>query len=244
MRNCLFLAFVVMLAAGAVGQSGHWEGAVSVDRHELNLIVDLAQDAAGVWRGSMSLPDQKASPLRLSKIVVAGNSVAFSSANFPSFQASVSADGAKMQGFVQLAANRHPVLLTRTSMDALIAPEVKSTPVSKQLERVWQGTLRYGKTWGNMTPPEGQTPEGASFGIRVKFGNGPAGVAIGSLTRMDEEIEMPLDLVTQRGDEVRFEIFSVAGVFIGTLRPTEIVGEWRQLGAEPVPFTLKATGGT
>ncbi len=55
--------------------------------------------------------------------------------------------------------------------------------------------------------------------------------------------EFPLDVVLQNQDAIRFEFFSVGGVFVGQLHRDEIVGEWRQVGSDPSPLTPKRTAG-
>ena len=133
-----------------------------------------------------------------------------------------------------------PVHLSRLS-EPVPHPAVGKTRVAKALQGTWEGTVKYGKTYGEMTPPEGITPEGATFGFRFRVSADSEGFAVGEVSRMDEAYAvLPLDQVVQNEDKVRFEFYGAGIVFEGVLRGDEIIGEWRQLGAsEVIPITLK-----
>ncbi|HEY7097881.1 MAG TPA: hypothetical protein VH437_14240 [Terriglobales bacterium] len=244
MSRPIFTATIILLlvcssyAQDMPSAAGHWEGSATIPGHNINIAVDLSQDGTNLWSGSMSFPDEKSSAMRLSGITIKADSVTFQSPATSKFEATIAADGQTMTGSIQLAARLRPVQLKRTSAPPPLT-NPSSTTISKQLEGTWQGVLKYGKTWGEMTPPEGNTPEGASFGIRIRFSTGNDGTAVGGISRLDEPgAELPIDLVQQRDEDVRIEIFSAAVVFIGQLRGDVISGEWRQLGAEPRPFAL------
>lgn len=96
-----------------------------------------------------------------------------------------------------------------------------------------------------MTPPEGNTPEGAIFGIHMRLNSGANGEANGTLSRLDEPgAEFPLDVVVQNGNSIHFELFSAAAVFDGELKANQITGEWRQLGADPIRCTFSKVLGS
>lgn len=235
-RILSIVAAMVLASVVAHCQSGHWEGSLRIEDHQVALILDLSQKD-GTWMGSTSFPDQQSSPIQLSKIEIVGSSMKLECPALMDFNATIDADQKHMHGTVQMGRHRRTLQLTRTAAPQLSS--ISSTMLGQQVEGSWLGTLKYGKTWGDMTPPEGQTPEGASFDIRLRFTNGADGRAVATLTRLDENAELPLDLVTQNGNQIRFESFSAVGVFIGTLEGDEIRGVWRQIGAEPMPLVLK-----
>src|SRR5215475_2021768 len=226
--------------------TGHWEGVVvipghdsRIPAHEIRMILDLWQDAAGSWLGNMAFPDQRTSAMKLTEISAKEASLSFRSPMTPSFQATVSENNEAMSGTIQMARSLRSVQLKRTASPNRHAGS-GSTLISASLEGTWEGTLTYRNTWGEMTPPEGDTPDGAKFDLRVRFGNRSMGVGMGTITRMDEPgAELPLDLVIQNGELVRFEIYSVAGTFEGQLRGDCIVGEWRQLGTGSLPLSFR-----
>ena len=243
LRTIRTVSIILLLVCGSNAQvgpsaSGHWEGLAIIPGHNINIALDLSQDGTDLWSGAMSFPDEKSSAMRLSGITIKAGSVTFQSPATSKFEATITADGQAMTGTIRLAAKLRPVQLKRISAPAPLT-NPSSTAISKQLEGTWQGVLKYGKTWGEMTPPEGNTPEGASFGIRIRFSTGNDGTAFGNISRLDEPgAELPIDLIQQHGEDVRIEIFSAAVVFTGQLRGDVISGEWRQLGAEPRPFAL------
>ena len=228
----------ISYAQSVPSASGHWEGAAIIPGHNISIALDLSQDGTGLWSGSMSFPDEKSSAMRLSGITINAGSVTLQSPATSKFEAMIAADGQTMKGSIQLGKKLRPVLLKRISAPAPLT-NPSNTAISKQLEGTWQGVLKYGKTWGEMTPPEGNTPEGASFGIRIRLSTGNDGTAVGDISRLDEPgAELPIDLVQQRGEDIRLEIFSAAVVFTGQFRGDVISGEWRQLGSETRPFAL------
>ena len=238
MRKYWLVLLSTFLATILNAQSGHWQGTVSVDSKPTKVEINLAQKDSS-WSGDISFTDQKTSAVPLSKITVSGTSVAFSSAAVSKCTVAVSPDGKSMTGTVQLGPKRFPIQLARTS-EATFAEPSKKSAITKEMLGTWEGTLTYGKTWGSMTPPEGETPVGATFGLHIRFTTEPDGSGLGQLSRMDEPgAEFPVDALVQRDKSVRFELFSAAASFEGLLAGDQIVGEWRQLGTDPLPLTLK-----
>jgi hypothetical protein len=220
-------------AQGVPSASGHWEGSAIIPGHNPSIALDLSQDGTNLWSGSMSFPDEKSSAMKLSGITIKATSVSFQSPATSKFEATITSDGESMKGSIQLATKLRPVQLTRISSPAPLT-NPSSTAISKELEGTWQGVLKYGKTWGEMTPPEGNTSENASFGIRIRFSAGNDGTAVGDISRLDEPgAELPIDLVQQRGEDIRLEIFSAAVVFSAQLPGDVISGEWGSLEPNP-----------
>ncbi len=237
-RVSAVLLSLVFTSALALAQSGHWEGEASIENHAIRMNIDLAQDAQGAWIGTVAFPDLKTSAMKLSKITVTGTSIKFDSPGVRGFDA-IFGGGKSMVGSAMFGRYRHIFRLERVS-DAKLEPAKSPGGLSKAFQGDWQGAVKYGKTFGEMTPPEGNTPEGTTFGVLVRFSAGPDGLARGELARADEQAWFPLDAVVQDGDRVRFEVFSAAAVYEGTLQGDRIVGEWRQLGAEgALPLILE-----
>jgi len=220
--------------------SGHWEGTIGLPNKQLQVTVDLAQNDQGEWIGSLGFPELKTSDFALSKIEVKPGWVLFDSSEMLSeFSGSLSPDGDTLKGDYLSTLLRTvpvPMHLKRIS-EPKLKPRAKSTPIAKQFEGTWEGVAKFAGTWESDDPLAGST---VGFGVRLA--SGPDGLATGALTKLAEpQTELPLSLITQQGDSLRFEVRSAGAVYIGELTGQELVGEWRQFGAAPVALTFKRT---
>lgn len=242
---CVVLVLLCTLPS-ALGRSqpaasGHWEGTITLPNKHLKVAVDLAQNDRGEWTGSLGLPELEISDFEFSKIEIKPESVLLDSITMPAeFSGTLSPDGETMKGgFICGWLRRVPVpmQLKRVAEPKLKAP-AKSTPISKELEGTWEGTVKFGETWESDDPLAG-----SSAGFRVRLAEGSDGIATGGLTKLAEpKTEVPLSIITEKGSSLRFEIRSAGAVYIGGLRGQELVGQWRQFGAEPVDLTLRRRG--
>src|SRR5260370_34147238 len=64
-------------AFAQTGPAGHWEGTLQVPNREIQIVVDLAQDAKGLWIGTFSQGTQNAPSVPLGDIKVDDKNVKF-----------------------------------------------------------------------------------------------------------------------------------------------------------------------
>ena len=161
--------------------AGHWEGKIEIPSQTLNLAVDLARNAAGVWIGSLSIPGTTTTDVPLDSIAIEAASVKFA-AGLPgktTFDGSLGADG--LSGSVANAQGAVPFHLTRSG-DANVKLPPASSPLSKVFEGSWEGALEV---------------QGKSLRLVLKLTRAADGTAVGSLVSLDQgNLEIPVTTVT------------------------------------------------
>jgi hypothetical protein len=199
-----------------------------VHNREIQVAVDLAQDAKGLWIGTFSQGTQNATSVPLADIKVADKNVKFRLAaggpNAPDFDCSLE-NPSSMRCTLTTPGGALTSALKRTGEAKVDLP--KSSPaVSAELEGNWEGTL--------------DTPNG-SLKLVVHFKNQPDKTVKATLDSPDQNsMDLPLTDVVQNGIAVEFQLRLVNGGFKGTLNKeaTQLAGEWTQSG-NSLPLTLK-----
>jgi hypothetical protein len=222
----VLLASSLTFAQSAAGPSGHWEGAIQVPGQELQVVIDLAQ-TDGKWEGTISIPAQGMKGFPLSDLKSKDGAVSFVMKGIPGhpqFTGKLSTDGKTLSGdFSQGGANM-PFKLTRTG-DAKVEPLPKSTPLTKELEGLWEGALN---------------ADGATLRLLFKLSNQPndAG-ATGTLVSLDQgNAELPVGSIVQTGTKLTLLLPAILGAYEGELKDGQLVGTWTQ-GPRSLPLTLK-----
>jgi hypothetical protein len=228
MRLPIAIALSAVLVPLGLAQSGRWEGAITGDRHEVKIQVDLFQDAKGAWKGAITLPGQNVNGFPLSEITVSNGDVRFvmqGAPGRPVFGGKLAPDGKSITGRYMEAGKPASFHLTRTG-DAKLEKAGKSTPVAKELEGAWEGTLDTG---------------GAKLRLVLKLANGPDG-ATGTLTSVDQGgAVIPIATITQEGSSLQLELPSIGGSYAGEIGKDGITGKWKQgMGELPLTFTRAA----
>ncbi len=239
MKRLGALIVVLSVMGGAVAQTttaaGHWEGVIQFPQKQVKISVDLAQNERGEWTGSMALPQQKMELIVLTNIVVKDETVSVKSMPWlMGVDAELSPDGRTIKGDFLSAFQRTvpvPIELQRVSA-ARVNPSATNTPLARELEGIWEGAGKLGSSWESDDPRAG-----SAVNIRLKLAGGPGGMAAGSLLKAAGEV--PFSLVTQQGASIRLELAGEGAVFVGELRGRDLVGDWSQFDADPVPLTLK-----
>jgi CubicO group peptidase (beta-lactamase class C family) len=122
MRRTLALSLIAalwispVLASPDATIAGHWEGTIAIPQMELKVLVDLAQDPDGAWRGSIDIPAQGAKGLPLENISFDGSTAVFAIVGppgEPTFTGTLSEDGAKIVGDFAQSGMTFPFSLTR-----------------------------------------------------------------------------------------------------------------------------------
>ena len=233
-RNCLLcmteMALALLLIApltpgqSTTGPSGHWEGAIQVPNSELGILVDLAKNDKGEWTGAIDIPAQNLKAFPLTNIAVKENSVGFAikgPPGDPTFVGKLSADGTSITGtFSQGGASLDFAM--KCTGDARIEAPATSTPITKELEGPWEGTLNAG---------------GNRLNLILKMTN-QTGVAIGSIVSVDQNnVEIPVTTITQNGASLKLDVKSINASYSGELKEGALAGEWTQ-GAATLPLTF------
>ncbi len=221
---CLAIATV---AHAATSVAGRWQGPVQIPGNEFEAVVDLAQDSAGVWTGSLIAPGLKIKDAALSDIVVTDAELAFTVQNAlgsppadqAKFKAHIDAAGAISGDFLQ-AGNSAPFTFRKTG-SAQVALPAHSTPVAKAIEGKWVGDYELGGYPRHVTL---DLANHAGAAATAEF------VVVGKKTT-----RLPVNLITEEENFLRIEANEIGIVYEGRFNATkgEITGNLQQGPFEP-----------
>lgn len=219
----MVLCPMIVLAESAPPASAHWTGAINAAR-DIEMSLDLAQNAKGEWIGSMSLPAFNLIDLPVEKLSINGRKILFG-ADGSSYEAEVSADGKRLLGSVVATIGSASFQLTRDGeADVKVAPP--STAIAPEFEGLWEGSIK--------------VPSG-DLGIQLRLTHDAEGRAKGTVTTLGrEKQELALTTVQQSGKDLLFEIRSVRGTFKGSMDPENVIsGTWTEASEEPRILTVR-----
>jgi hypothetical protein len=220
-----FVAFytfaTIICCRGEDAISGRWEGVVKIPDHELNVIVDLAQEKAA-WIGSITIPGLGLKGVPLGDIAVKSPDVNFNVKSALGIQIKSHLAGSnKLSGELEQAGNRAALTLEKTGPPQVEHPP-RSTPVAKELEGEWKGDYEM---------------LGSTRHTSIKLANGNDGATAEFVIVGRKTNNLPVDLVTQEGDLVRID--SQIGIsYEGRYREGKLTGAVIQGGIE-TPLTLE-----
>ena len=227
------IPIVLCLATTAVAHAtttagGRWQGSVQIPGNEFETVIDLAQDSAGVWTGSLIAPGLKIKDAALSDIIVTDAELAFTvqtalgspPANQARFKAHIDAAGAMSGDFLQ-AGNTAPFTLRKTG-PAQVALPAHSTPVAKAFEGKWVGDYELGGYPRHVTL---ELTNHAGAAATVEF------VVVGKKTT-----RLPVNLVTEEENFLRIEANEIGIVYEGRFNAAtgDINGNLQQGPFEPI----------
>jgi CubicO group peptidase (beta-lactamase class C family) len=115
-----------ILAAEEAGLAGHWDGEIQIPGTKLGVDLDFKQGEGGAWTGDISIPLQNAKDLPLINIKADGTAVSFEIQGVPgtpTFNGTLSADGAKVAGDFTQGGQKFPFELRRGAAPADVAKE-------------------------------------------------------------------------------------------------------------------------
>lgn len=226
-RPCFVLCLVLVsggISKGAEQQpalSGQWEGAVQIPGYELRVVIDLAQKDQK-WVGSLTAPQFGLKGAPLSGLAVKENHVEFGLNGTAAFKAHLETDGV-LKGEYTQGGNSAPFLLKRVGEAHVDLPEL-STPISKDIQGDWKGTV--------------QLPN-ATFNLILKLPNGGTPTAPGGeLVVVERGNKIPMTLWKQEGNLI-LAFFDSGISYDGEFHKdtAEIAGSIRN-GFFEVPLTL------
>jgi len=230
------LCCIPALAMGAgPSAEGRWEGRIEIPGRALTVVVDLAQDKAGAWAGSIIVPGLGIKGAPLSNVVATATDLSFDAGGplaTPTGPAHFKArlDAGALAGELNQGGNEAKFSLRKTG-PAQVENPPRSTAVASALEDSWSGEFELGGYPRHVTI----TLENHSGGAATaKF------VAVGKRTT-----DLPVDLVVQEGKLLRIESQAYRVAFEGRLaeQNDEIRGTI-EVGAFEVPLVLRRAGRT
>ncbi len=213
----------------AADSSGHWEGTIQAPTAEFNVELDLARNPKGEPTGSLSSPAQHLKGLPLSDFALEGNTVSFQVKGTPgerAFKGTLSPDGKSISGDYTQGGQSIPFTLTRTG-DARMAAPARNAPIGKELEGSWNGTLEV---------------DGKQSRLVLTMSNQSDGSATGNIFKIDEGLEIPIAIITQKASSLTLDLKVVGASFSGNLNPegTELAGTLSE-GSLRLPLTFRRT---
>lgn len=217
------LISTALFAQSGPRPAGHWEGAIQTPNGDLNVEIDLAQEAGTGWIGTISVPAQGSKGVPLIDVAVKENAVTFglTAPGDPVFRGTLAKEGGKIDGKFTQSGLEMTLSLTRTG-DAKIEKATKNAPLSKELEGTWEGVLE--------TPSQ-------PLHLRFVLSN-QNGAATGKLFSLDQGgNEIPVGRITQTEARVKLEVPMVSGSFEGELKGEKLAGNWSQ-GPGTLPLAL------
>lgn len=220
----LLVSLSPILAQVASGPTGHWEGAVKVPGQEFRIEIDLVR-AGEKWEGTITIPIQNVNGFPLSAITVRGDAVNFAMSGVPGnpqFKGTLSKDTKSLSGEFSQRGRTVPFALIRTG-EGRIAPPARSTPLTKDLEGSWEGTMDRRDWISRFSLKLSTHPDGVATGTLVVVN--PAGAA-----------EIPIVAIVQTRSHLVVQ--TVAGTYEGDVKDEQLTGTWTQ-GPETLPLVFK-----
>src|SRR5689334_7545640 len=219
------LAVPATARAQSVDPSGHWEGAITIPGSEIPFQVDLSKHAQGKLVATFSRPENNLKGLPLANVSLDGRAITFELTvdGGVKFYGTLDADGTTITGDVTARLGNAPFSMSRTG-DARIAAAPKNTPIGKDLEGTWNGTLSL---------------QGTNLRLVLRMVNLPDGSASGTIVSVDQGgIEFPLAL-TQNASSLTLNTPAIGGDFYtGSLNAAgELAGTFSQ-GPVTAPLTF------
>ena len=230
----LLWCFPALAMGAGPSAEGRWEGRIDIPGRALRVVVDLAQEPAGAWTGSIIVPGLGMKGAPLANVVATGAGVAFDVGGplgTPTygpahFEARLSASA--MAGEMSQGGNVAKFSLERTG-PAQVDSSPRSTAVARALEDRWSGEFELGGYPRHVTITLQNHAGGAAT---AKF------VVVGKQTT-----DLPVDLVIEEDKLLRIESQPYRAVFEGRLaeQNDEIRGTL-ELGAFELPLVLRRAG--
>jgi len=224
---CLTLLAVMICLAQAPTAAGHWEGNVQSPDGEVAVVVDLDKNDQGEWVGDFDAPSRNLNNMPLANIVVKGSALSFELSGFPAkFEGKLSEDGQTFSGTLLFRQEMSmPFSLKKTGPAKVTLPP-KSTPLTKEFEGRWEGTLEAG---------------GQSLRLVLRLDKAADGTATGAIDSVDQGAnDLRLAGIVIDGPSLRFSLPMVGGAYEGKLNKEtgELAGQWSQ-GGNTLPLAFK-----
>jgi len=228
--SALFLILPAALAIASAAPespspvSGRWQGTVEISGRPFTLVVDLATDPSGNWVGSAIVPGFNVKGAPLADLVVKDAEVTFvihEALGDPRVKGQL-VDGA-IEGEFAEGGNNARVVLHRTG-DAQVDLPPKSTPIRREWEGLWTGSLVYASH---------------DFQVKLTLKNGESGASAAFVLTREKDFPLPIGWVQEDGPALTME--TTDGQESVDAKVDTAKGEIRgtmQIGGAEVPLLL------
>jgi hypothetical protein len=227
------LACAVAVATGEIAHArqatspapaGHWVGNLPAGPG-LDVEVDLTSKG-NAWSGTISIPAQGVRWVPLADLSIKGTAVSFAikgAPGDPRFTGTLSADGKTIAGDFSQGGGTLPLTLAWKGAAQFEVRE-KSTPITKDVEGSWEGSLDV---------------KASILRLALKLTNGPNG-GTGTIVSLDQgNVEIPVSTISQQGSKLKLVLTMIGGTFEGELKNGELAGTWTQGPLSNVPLVFK-----
>lgn len=224
--------FLTLENVGGIAQTapkpaGHWEGTLKPPTGEIGVTIDLAENGAEHWIGSLSIPSANAVDIPLSAISVEEAAVRFSASGLPgnpAFDGKLSPDGSALSGVANNGNGPIPFELKRAG-EAKVKLPAPSSPLPREFEGTWEGMANSGAGTARLVLTLSRASDGTASGVLVSVDQG--------------NTQIPVTTVTIHGKQLKLDVRALSGTFSGTLTGDRaITGQWSQ-GTASVPLTFQ-----
>ncbi len=228
--GCLGLP-LIMLGSWALAQgdaAGNWKGAITLPNGELGIAVEL-KHVQSQWSGAIDIPAQGVKSMALDEVTVQGSDVSFKMPGVPgnpTFKGTLTADGREITGDFTQGPSKLKFRLQRVSQADIEAAKQRDSEL--KLESIWQGTLKTGM---------------ADLRLQLRIYKAPDGALSGKLDSIDQGARnLEISKIEVTKDELSFDMTMPAASYEGDFNAdhTEITGRWHQGGAS-LPLVFKKT---
>jgi pimeloyl-ACP methyl ester carboxylesterase len=220
---------LLLLGSPTLAQSdaaGDWKGAISLPNGELGILVQLKHDQSQ-WKGTIDIPAQGVKSMALGEITVEGSNVSFKMPGVPgnpTFKGTLATDGREIVGDFKQGPSKLPFRLERLSLSDIEAAEQREAEL--RLESVWRGTLKTGM---------------ADLRLQLRIYRAPDGTLSGKLDSIDQGARnLEIAKIRVTSDRLSFDMTMPPASYEGDFNAdqTEITGRWHQGGAT-LPLVFK-----
>ena len=228
----LLVCFPALASGATIPPEGRWEGSVQIPGRELQLVVDLAQDSTGAWKGSVIVAGLGIKGESLANLVLTGTGLAFDvgsslgSATYGPARFKASLPSANvMTGEMSQGGNVAKFALERVA-PAQVESSQRSTRIARDIEDQWTGDFELGGYPRHVTITLENHADAAATATFVVVGK--------------QTTDLPVDLVVEDGNFLRIESKANHVAFEG--RIVRESGEIRgivEMGSFELPLVLR-----
>jgi len=230
----LLWCFPALAMGAGPSAEGRWEGRIEIPGRALPMVVDVAQDKAGAWTGSIIVPGLGIKGAPLSSVVATGTDLTFdvggplATPTYGPAHFTARLGTGTMAGELSQGGNVARFSLQKTG-PAQVDSSQRSTAVARALEDRWSGEFEL---------------NGYPRHVTITLENHAGGAATAKFVVVGKQTtDLPVDLVVEEGKFLRIESQANRVAFEGRLgeQNDEIRGTI-EVGPFELPLVLRRAG--